>query len=479
MIETLASIYGPSYASTIVYMLQSTEYRAGPYLKWYWRTNNFSRVARRKLLDRTRAADLLLIALRTGMILQLAAGLGLFIAGLSGRATGGVEFGLALMLSYPVVWAHLVVVPLLFGRWFIAVPKEKQAVLRSKSVFKKHSAIKIAVAGSYGKTTMKEILLTVLGEGKKVAATPANKNVAPSHAIFAKKLDGDEDILIIEFGEGAPGDVKRFSATTQPNIGVITGLAPAHLDRYKTVEAAGRDIFSLADYLNDQEIYVNTESPSLKSFVKPKHHTYDSSGVMGWKVEDVKLEPNKASFTLKKGERVLKIKSELVGRHQVGPLALAAALADKLGLTKEQIEAGAAKTVPFEHRMQPRLLNGAWIIDDTYNGNIEGIRAGLALLKELKAGRKIYVTPGLVDQGKENERVHKEIGQLIAEAKPDQVVLMRNSVTNWIEQGLEESGYKGELLIKTDPLEFYSNLDQFIAAGDVVLMQNDWTDNYR
>ena len=128
--------------------------------------------------------------------------------------------------------------------------------------------------------------------------------------------------------------------------------------------------------------------------------------------------------------------------------------------------------------MQPYGLGGAWIIDDTYNGNLEGIRAGLELLKDLPAKRRIYVTPGLVDQGVENERVHRTIGGLIASAKPDQVVLMQNSVTSWIMSGLKEANYQGEVTIEAVPLNFYSNLKHFVASGDVVLMQNDWTDNY-
>jgi UDP-N-acetylmuramoyl-tripeptide--D-alanyl-D-alanine ligase len=128
--------------------------------------------------------------------------------------------------------------------------------------------------------------------------------------------------------------------------------------------------------------------------------------------------------------------------------------------------------------MQPYQLGDAWIIDDTYNGNIEGIRVGTELLKELPGKRKIYVTPGLVDQGAETEAVHEEMGRLIAESKPDMVVLMQHSVTPFIQKGLEAAEYKGEIRIEEDPLNFYNNLSLVVAAGDLVLMQNDWTDNY-
>jgi UDP-N-acetylmuramoyl-tripeptide--D-alanyl-D-alanine ligase len=183
-------------------------------------------------------------------------------------------------------------------------------------------------------------------------------------------------------------------------------------------------------------------------------------------------------FNMRKGENSLTLHTGLVGRHLLGPLGLSVAIAHELGLTKEQIQAGMAKTQPFEHRMQPRQMGGAWVIDDAYNGNLEGIRAGLELLKELPAKRKIYVTPGLVDQGAETEAVHTEIGRLIAAAQPDKVILMQNSVTKYITVALHKAEFKGELQLESDPLEFYMNIEHFVAGGDLLLMQNDWTDNY-
>jgi len=472
------SIYLPSYPKALVYMLQSTEYQVRPYLKWVWRTTDFRSVMQRRTLDRTKAARLLLLALRLGIVAQLAIGLLLIYLGVYHDVMYALPGGLGLIVLYPYVWPYLVVVPIELGRWLISKPAEKLAVEESGIIFAQHQAVKIAVAGSYGKTTMKELLATVLSEGLKVAVTPANKNVSGSHAQFAKSLKGDEDVLVIEYGEGAPGDVERFARVTQPTHAIITGLAPAHLDQYKTLHAAGEDIFSVGRYLKGQHVYVNDESPSLKRFLKKSYHLFDRHGALGWKVSEIVVDFSGTSFTLKKGKHSLKLQSQLVGKHQVGFLALAAALSLELGLTMAQVKAGVAATKPFEHRMQPYKLAGAWIIDDTYNGNLEGIRAGTELLHDLKAGRKIYVTPGLVDQGEETERVHKQVGHLIAAAKPDLVVLMKNSVTEYIKAGLDKANYKGEVQVEDKPLEFYTNLQHFVAHGDLVLMQNDWTDNY-
>lgn len=478
MIRDILSKYKLGYAKTLIYMLQSTEYDPKAYLRWFWRTKNFRKVMRRRKLQLTKAARLLLSVVRLGITLHIMVSVGLIIYGLKVRIPSFCVYGISLLILYPFVWAHLIVLPLIAGDVLIIKPRQKRLIKQSEAIFAAHPGVKIAIAGSYGKTSMKELLATVLSEGKKVAFTPDNKNTASSHALFASKLSGQEEVLIIEYGEGQPGDVKRFATTTHPNHGIITGLAPAHLDRYSTLQAAGEDIFSLADYLNDQNVYVNTESPAVKNFIKSTYESYSASSSLGWRITDIKISVMGTHFTMTKGKNKLQLKSGLLGVHQVGPLALAAGMALKLGLSKEQVIKGISKTKPYEHRMQARQLHGAWLIDDTYNGNLDGIRAGLELMTKLDAKRKIYITPGLVDQGAEKERVHLEIGKLIAQANPDKVVLMNNSVTKYITKGLRAHGYKRELKIEEDPLSFYTNLDQFVAGGDLILMQNDWTDNY-
>lgn len=479
MIRALISLYSPHYPIVLVYMLQSVEYRTVPYLRWFWQTQDFSKVENRGHLHRTLPARLLLMSLAVGILLEVGIGLLLVYFWFTYSVAGFWGLGLALIIGYPIIWAHMIVLPLLLGRLVLIWPRNLLRMHRAEQMFRYHAAEKIAIVGSYGKTSMKELLLTVLGEGLRVAATPANENVALSHALFARQLTGAEDVLLIEYGEGKPGDIMRFSEITHPTRAVITGVAAAHLDRYGSTDAAGHDIFSVASFVTDQwHIYANEDSKAAKKFIKPSFMTYSQDGALGWKASGVEVDLQGLRFTLTKGSQRLKLRSALLGRHNIGPLSLAAALAIDLGVSPKQVVAAIAKTVPFEHRMQPYQLGGGWVIDDTYNGNIEGIRAGTELLHELPAKRKLYVTPGLVDQGRESKAIHEEMGRLIAQSGADMVVLMQNSVTKHIQQGLEKADFKGELLVESDPLTFYTNLNQFVAAGDLVMLQNDWPDNY-
>lgn len=475
--KAFLSRYNPfTYSRALAYMLQSVDYQPKAFIEWYRRTRDFSSVMNRRDLVFTKAARLFRLLVLATILLVTVAG----IAGGFTRNIWIIGFGLIIIFEAPAIGYAAVLLVLILTRQFIAKPKEKKALIEAGGIFGEHKATIIAVAGSYGKTSMKELLLTILSEGKMVAATPANMNVATSHAKFARSLKGDEEVIVIEFGEGKPGDVMRFSEMAGADIAVITGLAPAHLDQYQTYDAAAQDIMSAASGKDPGNVYVNIESPKLHTFYKQGYRAYNDAGCGEVVLSEVKVSLSGTTFKLAIGKNAQTTATTgLLGEHNLGPIAAAAEIARTLGLTADQIASGIAKTKPFEHRMQSRkLAGGAWIIDDTYNGNIEGLRAGLALLKQLPAKRKWYVTPGLVDQGPETISVHRELGTLIAAASPAVVVLMKNSVTNYIIDGLREAMYTGDVRTETDPLKFYSHLDSFLAAGDLALLQNDWTDNY-
>jgi hypothetical protein len=116
MIRQLQSMYLPSYPKALVHMLQGSEYKVKPYLKWLHRTKDFTKVMHRSTLDPTRTAGMLLLAVRLGIIIQLAAGLLLIYFGGWHHLAGGVALGLALLISYPFVWAYLLIGVLFLGR---------------------------------------------------------------------------------------------------------------------------------------------------------------------------------------------------------------------------------------------------------------------------------------------------------------------------------------------------------------------------
>jgi UDP-N-acetylmuramoyl-tripeptide--D-alanyl-D-alanine ligase len=325
---------------------------------------------------------------------------------------------------------------------------------------------------------MREILKTVLSEGKKVAAAPGSYNTPLGIAKFVETLDGDEDVLIFELGEYYPGDVRTLCEFVEPKWGVITGVNEAHLEKFGTLDKTAATVFELADYVGIQPLYVNGENVSARERAPQTAVLYSREGVDEWRVTDAHTGLSGTRFMLRKGPLAVSVHSELLGMHAVGPIAAAVHMALALGLTVAQIEEGVRRTKAFDHRLEPKTDgSGVVTLDDSYNGNPDGVAAVIDFLASLK-GRRFYVTPGLVEMGDRTEEVHRDIGKRLAHAGIEQVVLIRNSVTPSIEAGLTEAGYSGTVTWFDDALDAYGALPHMTVAGDIVLLQNDWPDQY-
>ena len=252
-----------------------------------------------------------------------------------------------------------------------------------------------------------------------------------------------------------------------------------NLEKFGTLDRTAKTIYELAEWLKDKPVYVNGENELAKKNALSKHILYGRNGVADWRVENTKTGLHGTSFDFAKGAETFRISSSLLGRHNIGPLIAAADIAFRLGLSERQVVSGLSKTRPFEHRLNPRIdRDGVITLDDSYNGNPDGARAVIDFLATLSEHRRFYVTPGLVEMGDRTEFVHKEIGRRIAKAGIEKVVLISNSVTPFIEKGLTDSGYKGEILWFNDALSAYAALSGMTARGDVVVLQNDWPDQY-
>ncbi len=475
--KNFLSRYNPRYPRSLVYMLQASEYNIRDYLAWYHRTEDFVHVEKRKQFVKTKKA---LLLLRICWIIILALiGSGVWVL-LGAAAPLSYGIFLLIILLSPYILAYAIVIPLFVIERFIQRPLESAIIQKAQQKLKEHKAIKIGIAGSFGKTTMREILKTVLSEGKKVAAPPRSYNTPLGISQFISTLQGDEDVLIFELGEYYPGDVRKLCDLVQPDMGVITGINEAHLEKFETLEKTAATIFELADYLGEKRTYVNGESELARKNARPTHIIYDKQHVGDWKIENQKSDLNGTSFTFTNNAVSLELNSALLGVHQIGPLGAAADLASSLGLWPELVKAGIGKTRPFDHRLEPKIDSaGVITLDDSYNGNPDGVKAVIDFLAALKDHRRFYVTPGLVEMGVRTEEVHKQIGRDLASAHIEKVILIKNSVTSYIEEGLKEADYKGEVIWFDNAIAAFAALPHLTVKGDVVLLQNDWPDQYQ
>ncbi len=197
--------------------------------------------------------------------------------------------------------------------------------------------------------------------------------------------------------------------------------------------------------------------------------------------EEKKFDAEKFVWTCKIDNMNLEV--ALLGEYALADVSAAIKIAKSFGLSAAEITKGVTKIKPGEHRLQPiRGAGNALIIDDAYNGNPQGAAEAIKVLSRFTNRRKIYITPGLVETGGAVAQVHRQIGQSLAKVA-DVVILIKNSVTPWIEEGIksvnEPTGTSTPKIVWFDTaLEAHEALKNILQLGDVVLFQNDWGDQY-
>ncbi len=472
---TILSRFQPRFVRSLIYMLQASEYDVRDFLAWYTRTSDFAHVEKRKQIVWTTKAKMLYALTWLFVILWLA-----MIGWVVARQESDLVLllGALIALATPYLLPYALVCLTLFVR-LAQKPLEESRIRIAEAKLLAHPGLKIAIAGSYGKTTMREILKTVLSASKKVAAPPGSYNTPLGIASFVNTLDGDEDFIIFELGEYYPGDITKLCKIVHPNIGVITGVNEAHLQKFGTLEKTAATIFELADELDERPLYINAENDLARSRARAADTLFSREAVGEWRIAGAQSDLRGTTFRMVRGSEIIRASSKLLGLHMVGPLAAAAALAVELEIPVVDIEEGLKATKAFDHRLQMTIDNtGVITLDDSYNGNPDGVAAVISFLAGLVGHKRYYVTPGLVEMGSRLDTVHRDIGRQLAEAKIEIVVLIKNSVTPFIEMGLKERGYGGKVMLYDDMPTALIALQHLTVSGDIVLIQNDWPDQY-
>ena len=322
---------------------------------------------------------------------------------------------------------------------------------------------------------MKHLLESVLGVKFKVAVTPGNYNTPAGIGRFARKLDGDEDVLVVEAGEYRPGDVARICRLVGPDVGFITGVNEQHMTRMKSVDNALKSAFELAESLpKNAPLYVNAESEYLTSHIAKTDIGYSREGAGKLKVNKISTGLSGTKLTIKPAKgKSYQLATSLIGLHQAGPIAAVCHLSADMGLKPGEVKRGLKGHEAFSRRFNPQDINGVTLIDDSYNGNPDGFLAGIDFLDGLdRAKRRVYVTPGMTELGRLTSDVHFAIGQRLAKSKIKLIVLNKNPATEKIAAGLEDGKYKGDINWLGELDNFLTHVQDLTKKGDVVLMQN-------
>lgn len=338
----------------------------------------------------------------------------------------------------------------------------------------------IGITGSYGKTSMKYFLNTILKQKFNVLMTPGNYNT-PMGVVktVRSSLRGYHEYFICEMGAKGVGEIKELCDIASPLHGIVTSIGPQHLESFKSIENIISTKLELANNLNGGKAFLNIDNEYIRANLTDGAITYGTSDDADYKAVVKSVSRRGTEFSVRYPDgKVTDFSTVLIGAHNVVNLCGAVAMAHFLGVEDEYITEGVNRITPVPHRLQLVQKNSLTIIDDAYNSNPNGCRAALDTLGYFDE-YKILVTPGMVELGSEEERLNREFGTEAA-AVCDFVILVGERQTKPILQGLYDAGYDKEKIYVAHDLndamqKVYSiKTDRFKA----VLLENDLPDNY-
>ncbi len=277
----------------------------------------------------------------------------------------------------------------------------------------------IGITGSYGKTSTKEYLSTILEEKFKTVKTPESKNADIGIAGWFVSDDTEHaQVAVVEIGILKRGEMQRICAMIRPDIAVVTGIGDQHLELFGSHEAIKLAKYELIESLpREGVVFVNGNNV----------HAIDMAG---WAKRDgmktvqvsktneqcrVREFADHCTFTVSYGKKTHTYSANVLGKHAVENIVLSMNIASYLGMSPDQIQRGVSKIRPVEQTMKPfRRKSGVVYIDDTFNASTSGVAAGIRYLRQYSGMRVLVLTP-LIELGSRGQEAHWELGKLAAE----------------------------------------------------------------
>lgn len=364
------------------------------------------------------------------------------------------------------------------NRWFV---NDAKRILKSCP-----DLTVIGVTGSYGKTSVKFILKTLLEAKYNVLATPESYNTPMGVVLTVRnQLRATHEVFVCEMGARHVGDIKEICDIVHPKHGIITSVGPQHLETFYHIDNVKKTKFELADALPDSgTVFLNGEDENIASYranVKNRAVSYGLSEKCDYYATDISASSRGTSFTVHtpKGETEV-FTAALIGAHNVINILGAVAICCELGIPLPALKMQVRRLESVPHRLQ--LLpkgGGVTVIDDAYNSNPAGSKAAIDALA-LFDGFKVLVTPGMVELGEKQAELNKAFGAYAAKVC-DYVVLVGKKQTAPIYAGLQEAGYPADKIYVADALSDAIIRAYGVDAGGaekVILLENDLPDNF-
>ncbi|GAA4269423.1 UDP-N-acetylmuramoyl-tripeptide--D-alanyl-D-alanine ligase [Hyunsoonleella aestuarii] len=278
----------------------------------------------------------------------------------------------------------------------------------------------VALTGSNGKTTTKELINAVLAQKYQTTATVGNLNNHIGVPLTLLSMTKDTEIGIVEMGANHQKEIAFLCDIVQPDYGLITNFGKAHLEGFGGIEGVIKGKSEMYDYLisHDKTVFVNNNDPiQLEKTIKANHYSFGSLK------SDVIIEFKNANPFVSIKYNNLTIKSQLIGDYNFGNIAIAIAIGQYFKINEVSIKQAIESYQPSNNRSQIIKKEGVQIILDAYNANPTSMRAALLSL-EKQSGKKVAILGDMFELGDDAEQEHQEITTLAVSLRIDKVIFV-------------------------------------------------------
>jgi len=398
-------------------------------------------------------------------------------------------------LTFTLVLVDILIPFLLFPAAWLMKPVESTI----QNGFKRQARKKIAsmpnlkvvaITGSYGKTSTKFVIDSFLKERMQVCVTPGSYNTPMGICkVINNDLKAHHQVLILEMGARYKGNIKELCELAKPDISVITNVGISHLETFGSKEAVAKEKSTLAYELKPGgSLILNGDDPVVTQMGSHRNDIkrifIGESGQIT--ARNVTVDQNGTKFQMEwlddsgKVEQSETIQTQLLGAHNVQNLLLGAAVAREFGIRLRTVSIAASALEPVEHRLELKKRGDLTVINDAFNSNPVGAKNAVDILASFERGRRIIITPGMVELGDIEEQENFKFGEHIGNANLELVILVGKERTQPIYDGIlsVKNGRETDVKVADSLFEANKLLKDFARPGDVVLYENDLPDSY-
>jgi len=359
----------------------------------------------------------------------------------------------------------------------IAVADPRAALGKLAAAYRQDFSLPvIAVGGSNGKTTTKELVAAVLGEKFATLRSEASFNNDIGVPMTLLRLEKTHQAAVLEAGTNHPGELAPLVKMIAPKYGIITSIGREHLEFFGDVAGVAQEEGALGELLPaDGKLFLNGDSEwadQIAARSKARVVRVGTGEKNDWRAKKIRLDKNGVTFQVECADQNFagEYRVNLLGKHQATNALLAVAVGAELGLSRTEIQAGLVKCQPQKMRMQFWEANGVRVLDDAYNANADSMRAALETLCGLPLqGRRVAVLGDMAELGAHGAAAHAEIGRLAAELKIGQLFTVgKNSAAT--AQAARAAGLT-RVIEFVDVEAAIKAVKNFLKPGDVVLLK--------